>query len=372
MTSDPQALEPDNESTEGGATPATLVSEKTDVRHVALVVLTVLALLYTLRFAQAFFLPIVLAILLNFLLSPMVRLLRNWLRLPEPLGAALLIVVLLGVIGLGVYQLTPAASAWVARAPESLATLQRRIQPLRKPVEQVTKAAEQVEQATDMDKKTPQVEIKGPSLTQQVFGGTTAMLSYSIVVIFLTYFLLASGELFLQKLVAVLPNLKDKKTAVRIVRETETQVSTYLVVTTIINIGVGVVTGVALALLGMPNPVLWGVLAGVLNFVPYVGGLVNTVILALAAFLAFEDVGRALLVPIVFTVINILEGNLITPWVLGRRMRLNTVAVFVGLVFWWYVWGVPGAILAVPIMATIKIACDHIDSLRPVGEFLAE
>jgi len=109
-----------------------------------------------------------------------------------------------------------------------------------------------------------------------------------------------------------------------------------------------------------------------LNFIPYVGGLVNTVILALAAFLTFEDTSQALMVPIVFTVINILEGNLITPWILGRRMRLNTVAVFVGLVFWWYLWGIPGAILAVPIMATIKIACDHIAALAPIGEFLAE
>ncbi|MDQ3222640.1 MAG: AI-2E family transporter, partial [Gemmatimonadota bacterium] len=225
---------------------------------------------------------------------------------------------------------------------------------------------------TDMDKKTQKVEIKGPSLIQQVFGGTTALLSFAMVVIFLTYFLLASGELFLQKLVGVLPQLKDKKTAVRIVRETEAQVSLYLVVTTLINLGVGVATGVALALLGMPNPVLWGVIAMVLNFVPYIGGLVNTVVLALAAFLAFEDTTQALMVPLVFTVINILEGNLITPWVLGRRMRLNTVAVFVGLTFWWYLWGITGAILAVPIMASIKIACDHIAPLASVGEFLAE
>jgi predicted PurR-regulated permease PerM len=159
---------------------------------------------------------------------------------------------------------------------------------------------------------------------------------------------------------------------VHIVRETQSQVSLYLLVTTMINIGVGIVTGVALGLVGMPNPVLWGVVAGVLNFVPYIGGFVNTVILALAALLTFEDTSQALLIPIVFTVINILEGNLITPMILGRRMRLNTVAVFIGLIFWWYIWGVAGAILAVPIMATIKIACDHIESLASIGEFLAE
>ena len=364
--------EPENDAGRDEDRPASLLGDGADARHVALVCLALLALLYTLHFARAFILPIVLAILLNLLLSPVVLLLRKYVRIPEPLGAALVILIFLSTLAFGVYRLTPAASAWVARAPESLATLQQRIQPLRRPVERVTEAAEQVEQATDLDKKTPQVEIKGPSLTAQVFGGTTAVLSAATVVVFLTYFLLASGDLFLTKLVAVLPQLKDKKTAVRIVRETQSQVSLYLLVTTMINVGVGVATGVALAVLGMPNPVLWGVVAAVLNFVPYIGGLVNTIVLTLAAFLAFENTGQALLVPIVFTAINILEGNLITPMILGRRMRLNTVAVFIGLIFWWYLWGVPGAILAVPMMATIKIACDHIASLAPIGEFLAE
>jgi len=370
MTENGQTIEP-----EGAPSPpsdSAALNGRLDPGRIALIILTVLAVLYTLRFASPFFLPIVLAILLNLLLSPVVRLLRNHLRMPNPLGAGVVMLMLLAVVTFGAYSLAPSASAWLARAPESLATLQRRVQPLRKPMEKVNKAAEEVEQATDLDKKTPEVEIKGPSLTQQLFGGTTALLSTAMVVIFLAYFLLASGELFLQKLVAVLPNLKDKKTAVRIVRETEEQVSVYLLVTTLINLGVGVVTGLALALVGMPNAVLWGVIAAVLNFVPYIGGLVNTVILALAAFLSFEDTGRALLVPIVFTVINIVEGNLITPFVLGRRMRLNTVAVFVGLVFWWYLWGIPGAILAVPIMASIKIASDHISALAPISEFLAE
>jgi predicted PurR-regulated permease PerM len=349
-----------------------LLGANADVRHVALMLLALLAVLYTLHIAQSFILPIVLAVLLNLLLSPVVLFLRKYLRIPEALGAGLVIIVFLGVVVFGAYRLAPAASAWIARAPESLATLQQRIQPLRKPVEKVSQAAEQVQEATDLDKETPQVEIKGPSITSQVFGGTTALLSMIIVVMFLTYFLLASGELFLHKLVTVLPQFKDKKTAVRIVRETQTQISRYLVTTTMINTGVGVATGVALAIVGMPNPVLWGVIAGLLNFVPYIGGLVNTIILTLAAFLTFQDVSRALLIPVVFSLINVLEGNLITPMVLGRRMRLNTVAVFIGLIFWWYLWGIPGAILAVPMLATIKIACDHIATLAPVGEFLAE
>ena len=190
------------------------------------------------------------------------------------------------------------------------------------------------------------------------------------MILFLTYFLLAVGDLFLQKLVAVLPQFKDKRTAVSIARETEAQISVYLFTTTLINIGVGVVTGIAMWLVGMPNAVLWGVVAAVLNFVPYVGAVVNMAVLLLAAVVTFESTSRALLVPAVFLGINLIEGNLVTPMILGHRMRLNTVALFIGFVFFWYIWGIAGAILGVPIMAALKIVCDHIESLAPIGEFL--
>ena len=231
-----------------------------------------------------------------------------------------------------------------------------------------------MEEATTVEEEggPQQVEIRGPSLSRQLFGGTAALLSAATIVVFLTYFLLAVGDLFLQKLVGVLPQFKDKRVAVTIIRETEAQISLYLFTTTLINTGVGVVTGVVMYFLGMPNPVLWGVVAAVLNFVPYVGAVANTVLLALAAFVTFEDTGRALLVPGSFLALNLVESNLVTPMIYGNRMRLNTVALFIGLVFWWYIWGVPGAILAVPMMAAFKIACDHIESLAPIGEFLGK
>jgi predicted PurR-regulated permease PerM len=351
---------------------ASLLGENADARHVALVGLFLLAMFYTLHLAQAFFLPVVLAILLDFLLSPVVRALRK-IGLPEPLGAAIVMLGLLAVLVIGVYRLAGPASEYIARAPESIETVREKLRAMRGSVEQVTDAAEQVERAAAGDEaQAQQVEIKGPSLTRQLFGGTTAVLSTATVVIFLTYFLLAAGDLFLQKLVGVLPQFKDKRVAVTIARETEAQISLYLFTTTLINIGVGVVTGIAVYLLGLPNAVLWGVVAAVLNFVPYVGAVANTVLLALAAFIAFEDTGRALLVPGTFLALNLIESNLITPTIYGNRMKLNTVALFVGLVFWWYIWGVPGAILAVPIMATLKIACDHIESLAPIGEFLGK
>jgi predicted PurR-regulated permease PerM len=351
---------------------ANLLGENADARHIALVGLFILAVLYTLHLAQAFILPIVLAILIDFLLSPMVRWLRK-LRIPEPIGAGIVVLGLLGALGLGLWYLSGPAAEWLRRAPESMERVETKLAELRRPVEQVTEAAEQVEQATEMGQGgTQQVEIKGPSLSKQLFGGTATLLSSATIVVFLTYFLLAVGDLFLQKLVTVLPQFKDKKTAVAIARETEAQISLYLFTSTLINIGVGVVTGIALWLVGMPNPALWGVVAAVLNFVPYVGAVVNMVILALAALLSFDRTADALVVPAVFFGINMIEGNLVTPMIYGNRMRLNTVALFIGLVFWWYLWGIPGAILAVPIMAAIKIVCDHIESLAPIGEFLGK
>jgi predicted PurR-regulated permease PerM len=351
---------------------ASLLGENADARHVALVGLFLLAVFYTLHLAQAFFLPVVLAILLDFLLSPVVRALRK-IGLPEPLGAAIVMLGLLAVLVIGVYRLAGPASEYIARAPESIEAARDKLRGMRGSVAQMTDAAEQVERAAAGDEvQTQQVEIKGPSLTRQIFGGTTAALSAATVVIFLTYFLLAAGDLFLQKLVGVLPQFKDKRVAVTIARETEAQISLYLFTTTLINIGVGVVTGIAMYLLGLPNAVLWGVVAAVLNFVPYVGAVANTILLALAASIAFEDTSRVLLVPGIFLALNLIESNLVTPAIYGNRMKLNTVALFVGLVFWWYIWGVPGAILAVPIMATLKIACDHIESLAPIGEFLGK
>lgn len=343
------------------------------VQHVAVVGLFVLAVVYTLYVARGLILPIVLAVLLDFMLSPVIRWLKR-MRIPEPVGAGLVMLLLLGAVSFTAYRLSGPAAAWIARAPESVAQVRERLETLRKPVEQMTRAAQQVQRVADVapSKTTTEVEIKGPSLVRQLFGGTTLVLGMGTTVVFLTYFLLAAGDLFLQKLVTVLPQFQDKKKAVQIARQTEAQISIYLFTTVLVNLGVGIVTGFVLYLLDMPNPVLWGVVAGVLNFVPYVGAVVNAVVLALAALLTFDTVGRAMLVPAAFLGLNIIESNVITPFVLGRRMRLNTVAVFVGLAFWWYLWGITGAIIAVPLMAVLKIMCDHIDSLAAFGEFLGE
>jgi predicted PurR-regulated permease PerM len=259
----------------------------------------------------------------------------------------------------------------VTKLPASMREAQNRLEKLRKPVEQVSKTAEQVEQATKMDNsKAPEVVVKGPSLSERLFGTTQTILTTALEVIILLYFLLAAGDLFLQKLIKVLPQLRDKKKAVAIARETEASISTYLVTVTLVNLGLGLAVALVMSLLGMPNPLLWGALAALAEFVPYLGATALVGVLTLAGLVTFEQVGHALLVPAAYLAVNLLQSQFITPLVLGRRLTLNPVAIFIGLVFWWWIWGVPGAFIAVPLIATFKIFCDHIEALAPIGEFL--
>lgn len=366
----PDDVDPSEERTTEDANAATVLGG-IDLARVALIGVFMLGVLYTLHFARSFFLPIVIAVLFDFLLSPIVRALKR-LKIPEPMGAAIVMVVLVGTVVVAGVRLAPAASGWLTRAPETFDRVELKLQELRRPMEQVTEAAKQVEEATDVDGEdgAQKVQLEGPSLSEQLFGGTTALMGALTIVVFLTYFLLAAGDLFMQKLIRVLPQFRDKKRAVSIAREIESQVSTHLFTIALINTGLGVVTGIMTWLYGMPNPVLWGLVAGIFNFVPYVGAVATTVVIGLAAIATFDTIGQALLVPVTFFFINAIEGNLITPMILGRRLMLNTVAVFVGLMFWWYIWGLPGAIIAVPMLVTMKIFCDHFASLEPFGEFL--
>jgi predicted PurR-regulated permease PerM len=345
--------------------------DRLEVRSLALTGLFVLAAFYTLYFARAFFLPIVLAVLLDFLLSPLIRGLKRA-RIPEPLGAALVIVVLLGAAGASAYGLAGPAKEWVAKLPSSMRDAQDRLRQIRRPVEQVSKTAEQVEQATQISgqPKTQEVVVKGPSLTERLFGTTQTIVASAVEVIILLYFLLAAGDLFLQKLIKVLPQLRDKKKAVAIARETEASISTYLVTVTLVNIGLGVAVAAVMFLLKMPSPLLWGTLAALAEFVPYLGATALLTVLALAGLVTFDHLGHALLVPTAYLGVNLLQSQFITPMILGRRLTLNPAAIFIGLVFWWWIWGVPGAFIAVPLIATFKIFCDHIEALAPIGEFL--
>ncbi len=336
--------------------------------------LTALALLYTLYFARSFLLPIVLALLMSFLFSPVVRWLARY-RVRPPLGAGLVILGLLGVLGLGGYELSGPVQSWAAQAPETLASAQKKLRKLMRPIERASRTAEQVSSAgvagTTPGTRAPQeVVVRGESVISRIFGTTRDFIAAALEVVILLYFLLAAGDLFLQKLIKVLPTLGDKRKAVEIARMTEASISTYLLTVACINVVEGTAVTLVMWGLGMPSPVLWGSLVAVLEFIPYLGALTMTTILAIAAITTFDTVGRALVVPAAFLAINIIQGNFVSPVLVGHRLALNPVALLVGLAFWFWIWGIPGAFIAVPLMATFKIFCDHIESLAALGEFL--
>jgi len=348
-------------------------------RSIELTVLSVLAVLYTLYFAREFLLPIVFALLLNFLLSPLVRWFAR-IHIPPPLSAGVVILGILGLLGSGVFGLSGSVREWASTAPETLKSADAKLVKIIRPFQRASKTAEQVAAAAaaatggdaTAPKKPAQVIVQGPSLASRVFGTTQRSVASVLEVLILLYFLLAAGDLFLQKLIKVLPNLRDKRKAVEIARATEASISTYLLTAALVNVVEGAVVGGVMYLWGMPNPALWGALVALLEFIPYLGALAMVVILGVAALTTFDSVGHAVLVPASFLLINLIQGNVVSPLLLGHRLSLNPVALFIGLAFWFWIWGVAGAFIAVPLMATFKILCDHIESLASVGEFLGQ
>src|SRR6478672_28033 len=295
------------------------------VRSMAATMLLVIATFYTLYFARAFFLPVTFGLLLNLLLSPFVRTLKRA-HIPEPVGAALVVLTIVAVVGAGGYFLTEPAQQWVTKAPQSLAAANIKFRKLRRPMEQVSKSADQMARAATTGSTNPpaqEVTLAGPTLMERFLHTSEALLAGALETLVLLYFLLASGDLFLQKLTKMLPEFRDKKKAVAIARETETSISMYLSTVALINVLEGVVVALVMWALGMPNPPLWGVLVLFLEFIPYLGALVMIGVLTLAALSTFDNVAHIIAVPMSYLAINLLQAYVLTPLLLGKRLTLN-------------------------------------------------
>lgn len=342
-------------------------------RLIEVTILTTLAVLYTLYFAREFLVPIAFALLLNFLLSPLIRRMLRW-HIKPPVSAAFVVVLLLTGLAEGAYQLAGPAQRWAMSAPQSFARAEQRLRSIIRPVQQVTQNVERATAAVaSQTERAPSVVVQaGPSVSSRLFGTTQRIAAGLLEVCILLYFLLAGGDLFLQKLIKVLPHFSDKVKAVEIARATEAAVSAYLSTALLINLVEGAVVAGVLWLLGMPNVLLWGALVTLFEFVPYLGALAAVIVFTVAGLTTFDEVPRALLIPGSFLAINLLQANLVTPMLLGHRLTLNPVAIFIGLAFFFWIWGVPGAFLAVPLLASFKIFCDHIESLAAIGEFLGQ
>ena len=343
-----------------------------DVRSLAITGLFILAIFYTIYFMRSFLLPLVLALLLSYLLRPIVRAAAR-LHIPPPLSAAVILLSFFGLVGYGVSFMAAPAVGWLEKAPYSLQQFQSKLIPLREPMQSVAKASGEIEKMTtpDTQQAKPAVEVKRHPIADILYVRTPELIVSTVMLIILLYFLLANDGVFLTKLIKLLPTLADKKRAVSIATEIETHVSRYLLTVTLINIGLGCAVGTAVGLLGLPNPAMWGAMVAILNFVPYLGALTGIICMTLGAVLSFDSFGYALVFPAVYLLLATLEGNFITPWVMGRSLTLNPVMVLLSLSFWGWLWGIAGIILAVPILAAFKIFCAHIKPTEPIAEFLS-
>ena len=365
--------------------PVTHLQMPVSIRSLSLAIIALLAGLFMLHWAKAVFIPFMLGLVFSYALSPIV----NWMeirRIPRTVGAGLLLLGMLGTLGTTAYSLSDEAVKLVESLPAAAQKFRQTIKTRQgssgSTLETVQKAATQIEQATQ-ETSAPAtsrgvmrvtVEPARFNIKDYLWSGTiglAALVGQMTVVVFLTYFLLVSGNTFRRKLIKLAgPSLSSKKITLQALDEITGQIQRYLQVQLATSALVGVLTGLALWAIGLENAAVWGIAAAVLNLVPYVGSLVTAVASGGVAFLQFGSSNMALLVAGASLVIHTVVGNLITPWLTSRASRMNPVAVFVGLLAWGWLWGVWGLLLGLPILMIVKAVCDRVDDLKPISEFL--
>lgn len=354
--------------------PVALKLSKTALAQTVLIVLGTITFLY---FARPVLLPIFLACVAGMTLKPLIRW-SSYCHIPPAVSAAILLMVLVAGVVIGFTQFGRPALTWVKDAPQHMTELRQRVQKILPPGAPFSEAVTAVGNfgATEEEKKeeqklTPTVQVKDNHSSTSIINWTGVFLAGLGETFVLLYLLLASGDMFLQKLVRVMPTLGDKKRAVEISHEIQQNISNYLFSLTLINLGLGVVVAGGLYFIGVPNAAMWGVFVAVMNFVPYFGPVAGIILLAAVGLLTFEaSLLQALLAPAWYLLLHLLEANLITPALLGRRFTLNPVVIFVSLIFWTWLWGVPGALLSVPILVSIKVVSDRVPAMSHMSELL--
>lgn len=358
-----------------------------DVRSVSLSLLALIATLFALHAASAIFIPLLLGLVLSYALSPLVDLLERW-RLPRALGAGLLILGLGGAVGWTVTTLSGDATTLVESLPAATQKLRKAVHAQRgdseSAIDKVQRAAAELEQvATEghASRPAPMRGVTRVSIERERFDiqdylwsgtmGAAATAGQAVVVVFIAFFLLASGSRFRRKMVKLAgPTFAQKRITVQLLDEITAQIHRFMLVQVFVSVLVGLVTGLAFQAIGLEHAAVWGVVAFVLNFVPYLGTMALTAGSGLMAFVQFGSLDMVVLVAGIGMLIHAVSGNLLTPWLTSRTNRLNAVTVFVGVLAFGWLWGMWGLLLGVPILTTLKAICDRIDDFKPIGELM--
>ena len=375
-----------------GEPPPTVADITDDGPGLVLIALATFATVFMLQWMQAVLIPIVIGVLLAYALNPFVATLTR-VRVPRSIGAALVLMAFLAVLGVGVYTLSGQALEIVKQVPQAAQRVRERVRnhgqqvgafgEVRKAATELQKtaevaAAQNADKTADDQKNVQKVEVVEPAFdaNSYLYSGGINLLGATgqfAVVLFLVYFFLVTGDLYKRKFVKIAgPHLWQKKLTVQILDEINVQISSFIRVQVQTSAVVAVATAAALWYFGVRQYIIWGLLAGIFNSIPYLGPVLVTGGLGIVAFIQFDDVRRTIVVCAVAFAITSLEGFLLTPALVGRAARMNPVAVFVGLLFWSWVWGLWGAVLAVPMLMMLKAICDHIEDLQPIGELLGK
>jgi predicted PurR-regulated permease PerM len=366
-----------------------VVDAPVGVQNLPLNILAVVAVILILQYASVVLIPIVIAMLISYTLSPAVMTLQKR-GVPAPIGSAVVLTLLLALLGLGVYTLTGQVGQIIDNVPVAAQRIRTRIKEHQADkggvVDKMQRAAKEVEKtaneatpdAPKPDGKVTQVEVVQPnfSLSNYLWSGSMTALNVMgqfVLIVFLVYFFLNTGDLYKRKLVKIAgPTFTQKKLTAQILDEINRQIESFMRVQVLTSALVAIATGAALWWLGLNQYIIWGLMAGIFNSIPYLGPVIVTGGLGVVAFMQFDSLPKTITICAVAFLITSLEGFLLTPSLMSRAARINSAAIFTGLLFWSWVWGVWGTILAVPMLMMIKAVCDHIEDLQPIGELLGE
>jgi predicted PurR-regulated permease PerM len=337
-------------------------------------IVAALSIFGVMYFARDVLMPITVALLVSLTLRPMVRRFQR-MGVPRSITATGILFVLVAIGTAGVSSLLPPARQWAESAPAHFQTVRERLSALRPHWAMFSNMSTKLREVTELVTADPPVpvEVHESVLTEHLSLATSTghALGACLIVLVLVFFALTSGDLLLNQVLAGFSRMSEKKRAVGLVHEVERGIATYLFTVTMINIGLGIASGVGFWLLGMPSPILWGAMTCVLNYVPFFGPMVCTVVLLLVSVLSFDSVAYAFVPPLFFLIVSAVEGNVLTPLVVGRSMSLNPVIVFLALIVGGWAWGLGGAILAVPLLAVVKIATERFPSTQAVARIIS-